>query len=239
MRHFLIAVVLVLFAATSGAQEPASGDEWQFRLTPYVWLAGVTGYTGTEDFDLPQIEPGYQFFTLENFDGVFFMAFAAQKGQWAIHTDFVYLSFADSFPDGLVQSTFDLTGYTVELSAGYRPASWQNTQLIFGARGIWVDLEASLSPGPTGDASSSFVDPIVGISYERQWENKWGLMARGDIGAGSSEMMVNAVLAGTYQFTDLFTLAFGYRYLEVDFEDSDMLLDVSFQGYSIGFQFDW
>jgi len=138
-----------------------------------------------------------------------------------------------------VQASFDLDGGTVELSAGYRPDSWQNTHLIFGLRGVRVSLDAALNPGPTGSDSRSFIDPIVGAYHQQTFDNKWGLLARGDIGAGASEMMVNAVLAGTYDFTDVFTLVFGYRYLKIDFEEDDFLLDVSFQGYSVGFQFVW
>jgi len=239
MKYFMISAVIALLGSAPYAEAQAVDDEWEFKLTPYVWLAGITGDTASDGVELPRIAPGYQFFTLENFDGVFFIAFAAKKAQWAIHTDLVYLSFADTFPDGQVQSTFDLTGGTLELSAGYRPANWQNTHLTFGARAVKVGLDATLTPGPSGSDSKSFVDPIVGIAYQKIYENKWGLMARGDVGAGSSNLMVNAVLAGTYEFTDLFTLVFGYRYLKIDFEEDDFLTDVSFQGYSFGFQFHW
>jgi len=47
------------------------------------------------------------------------------------------------------------------------------------------------------------------------------------------------MLAGTYRFTEVFTLAFGYRYLKIDFKEDDFLLDASIQGYSVGFQFEW
>jgi hypothetical protein len=52
-------------------------------------------------------------------------------------------------------------------------------------------------------------------------------------------MMLNATLAGTYNFTETFMLLFGYRYLKMEFEDSDLLLDLSLQGYAIGLQFAW
>ena len=66
------------------------------------------------------------------------------------------------------------------------------------------------------------------------------LMDVGDnIGGGSSEIMLNAALSGTYNFTDTFMLLFGYRYLKMEFEDSDLFLDLSLQGHTIGFQFAW
>jgi opacity protein-like surface antigen len=42
-----------------------------------------------------------------------------------------------------------------------------------------------------------------------------------------------------YAFSDLFTLGLGYRYLDVDFEDDDFLIDVKFQGPVIGAAFTW
>jgi hypothetical protein len=235
----LIAAILTVIGGTTFAESPAEDDGWQFRLTPYVWLAGITGDTASDGVELPPIEPGYQFFTLENFDGVAFLAFTAQKNQWAIHNDLIFISFADTFPDGQVQASFDLDGGAFELSASYRPESWRNTQLVFGARAVKVSLDATFTPGPSGSDSMSFVDPILGVRHQQTFDNKWGVLARGDVGAGSSELMVNAMLAGSYQFTDVFTLLFGYRYLKIDFEENDSLLDISFQGYSFGFQFDW
>lgn len=238
-RHFLAALVLAIACSAAYAETPATADEWQFQLTPYVWLAGITGDMASDGVDLPPINPGYSFFSLDNLDGVAFLTFGATKGQWSIHSDLVFVSFADTISIDPVEAEWDLDGATLELSAGYRPASWQNTKLIFGVRGVELGVDATLTPGPTGSGEASFVDPIVGVSYQQTFANKWGVYARGDIGAGASELMANAALAGTYQFTDTFTLMFGYRYLKIDFEDSDVLLDLSIHGYTIGFQFAW
>jgi len=239
MKHLLTAAALALLASATSAEAQTTDDEWRFRLTPYIWLAGITGDTGSDGVDLPRINPGYQFFTAENFDGVAFLAFAARKGQWAVHNDLVYISFADTLQTTPVEASFDLNGGTFELSGGYRPKSWQNTEVIFGARAVKLSLDAVLSPGPTGSDARSFVDPIIGVNYEQTFENRWGAKIRGDIGGGASNLMANAILAGTYRFTDVFTLIFGYRYLKIDFEEDDFLVDISVQGYSFGFEFDW
>lgn len=239
MKYFIISAIVALLGSASYAEAQSTDDKWQFKLTPYLWLAGITGDTGSDGVDLPPISPGYQFFSLENFDGVAFLTFTARKGQWAVHNDLVYISFADTFQAGPVEASFDLSGGTAELSATYRPDSWEHTHLVFGLRGVKVSLDAALIPGPAGNDSRSFVDPIIGVYHQQTFDNQWGVMMRGDIGAGSSEMMVNASLAGTYQFTETFTLVFGYRYLKIDFEDDDFLIDLSIQGYAVGFEFDW
>jgi hypothetical protein len=239
MKHLLIAAVIAILGNASYAEAQTTDDKWQFTLTPYLWLAGITGDTGSDGVDLPPINPGYQFFSLENFDGVAFLNFTAKKRQWGIHSDLVYISFSDTFQAGSGEASFDLSGGTAQLSAGYRPSSWKNTDLIFGARGVRVNLDVALTPGPTGSDSRSFVDPIIGFHHQQTFDNQWGLMMRGDIGGSSSELMINALLGGTYQFTETFALAFGYRYLKIDFAEDDFLVDLSIQGYSVGFQFGW
>lgn len=235
----LASLALIVLCGASYAETPASADEWQFKLTPYLWLAGISADTVSGGGGFPPINPDYQFFSLDNLDGVAFLTFVAARGQWAIHSDLVFVSFVDTIPVGPVDASFDLDGGTLELSAGYRPTSWENTELIFGLRGVELSMDTALTPGPSSSDSASFVDPIVGVRHQQTFSNKWGVYARGDIGSGSSEAMVNAVLAGTYRFTDTFTLLFGYRYLKIDFEDSDFLLDLSIKGYSFGFEFNW
>jgi len=239
MKYFMKSAVIALLGSAPYAEAQSTDDEWQFQLTPYVWLAGISGNTVSDGVDLPPINPDYQFFSLENFDGVAFLNFTAKKNQWAIHSDLVYISFADTIQVGPIESSFDLSGGTLEVSAGYSPGSWQNTELIFGLRGVEVTVDATLTPGPTGSGSASFVDPIVGVYHQQTFDNNWGLMMHGDIGGTSSEVMVNAVLAGTYRFNDTFSMVFGYRYLKIDFEDDDLLIDLSIQGYAVGFVFDW
>ncbi len=239
LRRLLAGTILALYGSASYAEDPSATDDWRFSLTPYLWLAGISADTASGGSDFPPINPDYSLFSLDNLDGAAFLAFAAAKGQWSVHSDLVYVSFADTFSIGPIEAGFDLEGGTLELSAGYRPASWQNTELLFGLRGVELRMDTAFTPGPAGSVDASFVDPIVGVRYQRTFSNKWGLYARGDVGRGTSEGMVNAELAGSYQFTDTFTLLFGYRYLEIDFEDSDFLLDLSIQGYSVGFEFNW
>lgn len=238
--HRLLAIFsLAMACGVSYAETPAADDEWQFQLTPYIWLAGITGDMTSDGVEMPPINPDYSFFSLDNLDGVAFLSFAATKGRWSIQSDLVYVSFADTISIDPLDADWGLDGAILELSAGYRPEGWQNTRLIFGMRGVELAVDATLTPGPTGSSDVSFVDPIIGVRHQQVFDNKWGVYARGDIGTGGSEVMVNAELAGTYQFTDTFTLMFGYRYLGIEVEDGETLLDLAVHGYSIGFQFAW
>ena len=239
MKKILIGAVIAMLGSASYAEAQSTDDEWQFHLAPYVWLAGITGDTVSDGVDLPPINPGYQFFSLENFDGFLFLTFAAKKNRWTLHSDLVYISFEDTLQTEPLEAKIGLSGGIADLTAGYTPGGWQSTELIFGLRGVEVTVDAALIPGPAGSDTMSFVDPIIGFSHQQTFDNNWGLMMRGDFGGTSSESMINAVLAGTYRFTDTFSMVFGYRYLKIDFEDDDLLVDLSVQGYAVGFEFDW
>ncbi len=62
---------------------------------------------------------------------------------------------------------------------------------------------------------------------------------RGDIGGFgvSSELATNLSAVFGYRLTDATTLRFGYRVLQMDFEDDQFVLDAIVQGYAIGVSF--
>lgn len=241
MRTIVAAIATVLLGFTSFAYGQTTDDEWRFSFTPYLWLATIKGTTSADGVEPPPINPEYNFFSLENLGGFAFIDFMVGKGQWSVRTDAVYINFADNFDVGPINTNIDLRGGTLELSAGYQPRSWPHTKVIFGVRGVKLDTEIVLTPGPTGSESESWVDPIVGLHYEQQFGKHWGMFLRGDIGGFgvSSDFTANAGFGGSYRFNDLFTMMLGYRYLSFDFQEDEYVADLEILGYALGFQFNW
>jgi len=62
------------------------------------------------------------------------------------------------------------------------------------------------------------------------------LSLRGDVGGFGiqSDIALNAEAMLRYQFGDTFSFKFGYRYLKVEFEDSNLLYDISLDGFLFG-----
>jgi len=241
MRSIPGAIATVLLGFTSFAHGETTDDEWRFSLTPYLWLATIKGSTSADGAEPPPINPDYNFFSLENLGGFAFIDFMVGKGQWSVRTDAVYINFEDNFDVGPINTNIDLRGGTLELSAGYQPRSWPHTKVIFGVRGVKLDTEIVLTPGPTGSESQGWVDPIVGLHYEQQFGEHWGIFLRGDIGGFgvSSDFTANVGIGGTYRFNDLFTMMLGYRYLSFDFQEDEYVADLEILGYALGFQFNW
>ncbi len=105
------AILALVFAGASGAAVAQSGsDEWQFTLTPYLWLPTIDG---TLSFSVPpggggsppDIEAGPTDW-LDLLNSGLLISGGARKGRFSIFSDFVYLSLT-SKNDGRVVSVED------------------------------------------------------------------------------------------------------------------------------------
>jgi hypothetical protein len=235
MMYRLLPLLLLSCAATAAQ---AQSDDWKFSLSPYLWAATVKGTTSADGTNPPPINPGYNFFSLDNLDGFAFLQFSAAKGQWSIKSDFIYVSFADDINFLSRGTNIDMTAKSLELSAGFRPASWPNTELIFGLRGLNLNVDV-VTPGPIGNDQRTWVDPIVGIQHVQPLGERWRFIGRFDIGGFgvASESTLNAFAGAGYRFNDTFSMVFGYRYLSFEFRDEDFAADLEVLGYGLGFQF--
>ena len=234
-----IAAISLLFMATNTFAQ--TSDEWRFNLTPYLWAATIKGNTSAEGTDPPPINPDYKFLSLDNLEGFAFLNFRAHKNRWSISSDLVYINFADNFDVGPINSNIELNGGALELAVGYRPGKAQYTEILFGTRGVRLNAEIALTPGPSGDDGQTWWDPIIGFRHHQPFGNRWGMLVRADVGGFniSSRFSFNGVAGATYRFNDLFSMMFGYRYLTLDFQRDDFVADLEVQGYAIGFDFSW
>ena len=101
MKSFLLigALTLICSAFSGRAHAETSEDEWQFRLTPYIWLptiAGTVNYSAPPgDGGGPNVDIGpVDWLELLNF-GVL-IGGSARKGRFLMFTDIVYLSMSSN-----------------------------------------------------------------------------------------------------------------------------------------------
>ena len=92
--RFSLALLMLVFSTAGKAAEPES-DQWQFTVTPYLWLATIKGTTGSTA-DPAASSINYNFLSLDNLDSAFFIAASASRGRWTIQTDIMFLNFSDS-----------------------------------------------------------------------------------------------------------------------------------------------
>ncbi len=94
--RIVAALLALVFASASGAAlAEISSDEWQYRLTPYLWLPTIDG---TLKYNLPPGSGGSPNVAVGPADWLDLLNFgalvggSARKGRFSIFSDFVYLS---------------------------------------------------------------------------------------------------------------------------------------------------
>jgi hypothetical protein len=233
----LMPVLAIINTSQAAETDP---DKWQFKITPYLWIATIKGNTGSDGSDIG-FDTDYSFLSLDNLDGAFFIAASASKGQWTWQTDLVYLNFNDSFTIGPIDTSIDLKGDVIELSAAYKLKNFEHTEILFGARRVSLDTDLSLTPGPQSSGSQTWLDPIVGVRYIRPLGERWEAIGRLDVGGFgvSSDLTVNALAGAGFSMTRHSSLVLGYRYLKLDFAEGDLLADLTAKGLALGVEFNF
>jgi hypothetical protein len=134
--------------------------------------------------------------------------------------------------------------------AGARLETEQTTLMVTGGRRVAPHLEALFSLAYF-DVSADlrvrvleqvrnvsrdvdWIDPMVGLSYDRPLSGKWRFALRGDVGGfglGGADFTWHALTKFTYQHSERFSWYFGYRAIAYDYEDDGQGFD--YQRYDL------
>ena len=239
-------VVLLLLSTTMAtAQAPDPNDGWAFRLTPYLWLAGLSGKLGVSD-NLPTASVDADFGDiLSHLDAGIMAVAEARHGNLILLADVSYVSLsADAGNEGPVIGSAKVRAksFNSTIEAGYRlydsPAV--SIEGLAGIRIFSVSNEIEFSGGalPSGSPSSgdSWVDPVIGTRVNVPIAAGFSLNAYGDLGGfGIASDWTWQVYGGLdYQITDSIAANAGYRYLDVHHQDGGFTYDVAQQGPLLG-----
>lgn len=226
---------------TATAQAPPQATGWQFEIAPYLWASGVKGTIGvlgqTADVDISFSE------ILENLDFALMFPAELRKGLWGIGGELIYLKVSKSAAVAQAPSTsieFEESQLLLELSPRYRVLArriWK-VDALAGVRFMSLDPTLTIGPDVELGKRRSWADPIVGTRVIADLAPRWLVQARADIGGFGvgSDFTWQGVLFGRYRISDHVAVAAGYRYLDVDFEDTDdeFLYDVAMHGPVLG-----
>jgi len=247
-RVFICGICWLLIACFSAHAESNGGQEWEFQLTLYGWLAGQNGTVATLP-GLPPTDIDVDFYDdiLGNINFALFLVGEAHKGRWGGLLDIAYTDIEDenALPNGIFWSSADsrTKSWMVSAAGLYRLVEKQRAfvDAVGGIRYWNVDSELSLAAAllPTRKISNSedWIDPIVGLKgLSFLWDSKFfvsGGLVFGGFNIGS-DFMWDAWANLGYLWTQNLATTIGYRYLDVDYEKGDFLYDVAQDGLLLG-----
>jgi len=244
-RSFLPLVLVLAFSAAT-----ASAGDWEHRLTPYAWAVGQEGDTGVRNMAGGDLITSYDLSPgdiLDRLDGAFLLAYRGETNErWGVIVDTVYMDLVDRGTLSIFDIKIDASQLLI--SAAYTRAFRQASPWWWFAGVRYADVENKirfLGSGPVGvgatiEPGDSWFDPLVGVSYRRALSQRWtlGLTAEaGGFGVGSDRTYQAMAEAG-FDINALLRLRFGYRWLEVDYDDG-FVFDAVSDGALVGLTFSW
>jgi hypothetical protein len=240
----LFALLLLVVPSTVLAN-----DGWQYRLTPYLWFAGLKGSVAT----IPgspaapiEVSPNE---AIGDTEASLMLLFDAKHGRHGVFSDLVYSdvrSDAELLPAPIGLTLHSISKTTI-FSLAYQYEIFNQgravVDVMLGARYWNIDTElhfgqgVGLLAGRKLAHDESWIDPAIGIKGRMPLGNSSfyvdGGAGLGGFGVGSDLFYdINGAIG--YQWNKAIGTALGYRMFDVDYGDDGFVYNARQQGWQLG-----
>lgn len=255
---FLFTLLLVVASALPGAARagetssiadshpaarPENGSDWQFSVSPYLWMAGVQGTV--RQFNSSPVRIKSDFGQIFNeLDYAFMGIIEGRHGRYSIFADMAYTktSVKGSTPMGILAEDIGVTSQSFSglLGGGYTVQSTDrlHLDLIAGVR-VWnVSTELNVHGGMLDHEkprdSATWVDMVAGFRGTYSFTDKVYLTGWGNIGAGQANLDWDVAVGVGYKIKSNLSAMAGYRTQGVDYRRNGFEFDVIQKGPIMG-----
>lgn len=233
--------------ASDGASAPPKKGDWEFELSPYLWMASLR--TTVDDGTTTATAEACFTDLVENLDlGAMLRFEGRHSSRWGFFVEGLYLKLGDDTrvrvgPARVRGINVDATVTQAEVDFGGLYSFGGNGRaldFLFGGRYTHLGTEIDIGPLPTRESTSDFVAPLVGGRVRLTLSEKWLFSIKADAAgfnvgdAPDITWGVTGVLG--YRLNDNAVLGIGYRYYDISTND-DTDIDVSYHGPVIGVAF--
>ena len=234
--RLLLATLLLGTGSIAAAQESEEG-EWEFLTLTYLLVPSVNGDITVRGREAELDMSPTDIFSNLNFG---FMGYAeANNGRIGIAGDIIYSNIDASDDDRLAE--IDTTQTDITVMGFYRVS--RRIELYGGARynniGADINFQGPLG-ADTRSADVNWIDPLVGARYRTPLTENLNFVLMADLGGFGlgSDMAVHVWPVFTYDLSNKFSAALGYRYLYTKYDrgSGDTLFewDTSLSGPVVG-----
>ena len=233
-----VAMSLLLIPFCASAQDGSEG--WRHTLYIYGLGAAIDGTAQIGPVEVPVDLSASDVFDALEFGAM--AAYRAENDTWSFSADATFMGLAgkQTTPGGLLQGTLDVDQFTLMGTAGRRLS--ENTEFLFGV--AYFDLGVKLRVTNTGDVvpvdvtasrDVDWIDPTIGLRYNRPIGKDWRLNLRGDVGGFGvgSEQMFHLLANVQWQASETVGMVFGYRLIDFDYEDGSNEIGGGFERYKL------
>ncbi len=217
--------------ASPDAGSVLSGEDtgWKLRITPYLWVPAQNGDVAIRgNAASVDLSVGDTFDTVtDNFNFAATLRLEAERGRWTLLVDAMYLSIEaedNSIAGDVVdirqdQAVFEFGAAYALINQTHDSGMTFRLEPLAGVRlhHLELDIDTSMSGSFGGD--QTWLDGFVGLRSRVGLTDRLSIIARGDVGAGGSDLTWNALGGVQFDMSDRFALLGGYRALDVDYSD--------------------
>jgi len=239
-RLMLVSFVLMLGPMDSDAK---SDESWQFLVAPYVWVFDAKGDVTIGDTST-SVDLDFLDDVTENFDKGYEFHMEAIRGKWRFILDPTYLKTTTEEELFGFAATQTSTSRLIELKLEYQIN--EPFALLLGTRYTSQQQKIKIPVlSLSKKESTNWWDPVIGFRYSHQISPKWRWVSEFDMGGfnlgDSSDFTWNLSTIVSYQAFDKTQLAFGYRVIDVSYDQGTGMhsfkYDIRSQGLLLGIFF--
>jgi len=238
-RIISLAAVLPVLLAPFWAHAQDNSKDWHHSVYIYAMGAAIDGKAQIGPVEVPVDLSISDVFGALEFGAM--AAYRAENDTWSFSADATFMGLAgsDTTEGGRLNGTIDVDQFTLMGTFGRRVS--ENTELLFGL--AYFDLSTDLRVTSTGgvpvDLAASrdvdWIDPTIGLRYNRPINDNWRLNLRGDIGGFGvgSDLMYHLLANVQWQASETVGMVFGYRLIDFDYEEGTSGLGGNYQRYDL------
>jgi hypothetical protein len=208
---------------------PSVDDDpnWHFQSLVYLWFPGMHGTVGAHGLTAStHISPAD---LLKNLNFGLMGAFEADYKRWGIPVDFIWAKLRDkhafpNIPNYALQATVKQGILTPKVSYLVLDGRKAKVRATAGVRYWYASSGLQFTPKLTNlsfTSSQSWADVVAGANIAVPLSPKLSVVLLGDAGAGAANLDYQVGALANYQIKPKLGLGLGYRYLDVNYRNSN------------------